>query len=211
MTESKRAKKKKKKQKRDEKICQRSLKKFILKHLGVSSRQQVSIYELGVEALISCGEIDNSCLYLGFKNIVKYHRDFIYKDTGKENKKLSSSNIEVIGYTSPSVAQSIGIKAIKDKSVSKMAGYSHPKLGTKEYSDFYQSKEWREIRYVVLLQGKGRCSCCGVSAKDGAILHVDHIKPRSRYPELELVLDNLQVLCGLCNTSKGAWDCTDWR
>lgn len=27
----------------------------------------------------------------------------------------------------------------------------------------------------------------------------------------KLVLDNLQVLCGMCNKGKGNWDQTDWR
>jgi 5-methylcytosine-specific restriction endonuclease McrA len=42
-------------------------------------------------------------------------------------------------------------------------------------------------------------------------LNVDHIKPRRRFPELSLDPDNLQVLCGNCNTGKGSWDTTDWR
>src|SRR5262249_39926358 len=39
----------------------------------------------------------------------------------------------------------------------------------------------------------------------------DHIKPRSKFPELELELGNLQVLCADCNLGKRAWDQTDWR
>lgn len=42
-------------------------------------------------------------------------------------------------------------------------------------------------------------------------MHVDHIKPRSKYPALELVLSNLQVLCEDCNLGKLAHDETDWR
>ena len=37
---------------------------------------------------------------------------------------------------------------------------------------------------------------------DGAKMHVDHIKPRSKYPRLELDFDNLQVLCEDCNLGK---------
>jgi hypothetical protein len=37
-------------------------------------------------------------------------------------------------------------------------------------------------------------------------LHVDHVKPRSKYPELALDLDNLQILCAACNTRKGDRD-----
>jgi hypothetical protein len=98
-----------------------------------------------------------------------------------------------------------------NSSASKMRQYSHKDLKKKNYSAFYRSDEWLRIRYLALKNTDGRCCCCGISAKDGAILHVDHIKPRSRYPELELDLDNLQILCQFCNTGKGAWDCTDWR
>ncbi|RYZ77711.1 MAG: hypothetical protein EOP05_00795 [Proteobacteria bacterium] len=33
-------------------------------------------------------------------------------------------------------------------------------------------------------------------------MHVDHIKPRSKYPHLELEFSNLQVLCRQCNFGK---------
>jgi 5-methylcytosine-specific restriction endonuclease McrA len=53
--------------------------------------------------------------------------------------------------------------------------------------------------------------CCGASAKDGIRIHVDHIKPRSKYPKIELDINNLQILCDDCNIGKGNWDETDWR
>lgn len=37
------------------------------------------------------------------------------------------------------------------------------------------------------------------------------MKPRSKYPELALDPDNLQVLCKACNLGKLAWDETDFR
>jgi 5-methylcytosine-specific restriction endonuclease McrA len=73
--------------------------------------------------------------------------------------------------------------------------------------DFYNSDAWRTLRYRALKQHGGKCQCCGRKGR----LHVDHIKPRSRFPELELELTNLQVLCEDCNLGKGAWDQTDWR
>lgn len=88
--------------------------------------------------------------------------------------------------------------------------YSHPELGTNEYSKFYSSTAWRQLRYLAL-KNAGGCQCCGAKASDGVQIHVDHIKPRSRYPELELSLDNIQVLCEDCNIGKGDWDNTDWR
>jgi len=78
-------------------------------------------------------------------------------------------------------------------------------------ADFYTSAAWRVIRYKALLRSSGRCQCCGSRPTPTAALHVDHIKPRSRYPHLALSLDNLQVLCSHCNLGKLAWDETDWR
>ncbi len=72
---------------------------------------------------------------------------------------------------------------------------------------FYSSKAWLELRYKAFQKNGRLCGVCG-SEKD---LQVDHIKPRKLYPELSLVIENLQILCKACNKGKGAWDETDWR
>ena len=77
--------------------------------------------------------------------------------------------------------------------------------------DFLQSYEWRRTRVHALRNNDGRCELCGRSKKDGIQLHVDHIKPRKKYPESALDVNNLQVLCNECNHGKGNWDETDWR
>lgn len=69
-------------------------------------------------------------------------------------------------------------------------------------SDFYRTREWRTIRFQVLNAGDGLCKLCGRGVKDGCIMHVDHILPRSKFPRLELQRDNLQVLCEDCNLGK---------
>ena len=89
--------------------------------------------------------------------------------------------------------------------------FSHPDLGKPEYKDFYKSANWKALRYLALTMNGGCCECCGARASDGVRLHVDHIKPRSRYQWLELRLDNLQILCEDCNMGKGSWDETDWK
>lgn len=83
---------------------------------------------------------------------------------------------------------------------------------TRAFKDsFYATYEWRQLRYRALKKYGSRCLCCGRSPKDGATMHVDHIKPRKQFPELAFELDNLQVLCAVCNHGKGNWDSTDWR
>lgn len=76
---------------------------------------------------------------------------------------------------------------------------------------FYSSPEWRSIRYRVLKSSSASCCCCGSKASPDVQLHVDHIKPRSIYPELALEFDNLQVLCCDCNLGKSNKHDDDWR
>lgn len=71
---------------------------------------------------------------------------------------------------------------------------------------FYKSEEWRMLSYRMRAFQR-ECLRCGSKHR----LVVDHIKPRSKYPELALEQSNLQVLCYSCNRSKGNWDETDYR
>jgi len=87
----------------------------------------------------------------------------------------------------------------------------HARVKAKSDDDFYSSKAWKTLRYQALKNNGGSCECCGARASDGVSLHVDHIKPRSRYPGLELDLSNMQILCQDCNIGKDNWDETDWR
>jgi len=77
---------------------------------------------------------------------------------------------------------------------------------------FYSSSSWVNLRYKVLKKYGARCQICGRTYReDGVKMHVDHIKPRSKYPELELDEGNLQILCEDCNLGKMARDEKDWR
>ena len=69
-------------------------------------------------------------------------------------------------------------------------------------TDFYRTQEWRSLRVEVLAESNRRCLLCGSSPEHGVTLHVDHIKPRSLFPELALEKNNLQVLCEDCNVGK---------
>lgn len=76
---------------------------------------------------------------------------------------------------------------------------------------FLKTYEWRSLRMLALKNQGARCQCCGATAANGVVIHVDHIKPRKTHPHLALCLDNLQVLCEACNHGKANWDTTDWR
>lgn len=79
--------------------------------------------------------------------------------------------------------------------------------GAKPQKDFYTSWEWAKLRFEVLKAYGAICMCCRATEN----LVVDHIKPRSRFPELEWNFDNLQVLCDQCNRGKSNDDYTDFR
>jgi 5-methylcytosine-specific restriction endonuclease McrA len=76
---------------------------------------------------------------------------------------------------------------------------------------FYDSPAWLRLRYQALKRRNACCDCCGARGSYSNPLQIDHIKPRSKYPDLQLEISNLQILCRDCNMGKGAWDETDWR
>lgn len=78
-------------------------------------------------------------------------------------------------------------------------------------ADFLETFEWRRLRMEALKLYGRRCMCCGATPESGAVMNVDHIKPRKVFPELALEIKNLQILCNACNHGKGNWDMTDWR
>ena len=85
------------------------------------------------------------------------------------------------------------------------------KKTVKPGTNFYRTKEWARLRYMAFERYGTQCMCCGGDQSDGVRLHVDHIKPIRHYPELALDIENLQILCALCNRGKGSEFETDWR
>lgn len=79
------------------------------------------------------------------------------------------------------------------------------------YDGFYETREWRALRYKALVMHGPTCQCCGATRGQGVVIHVDHVKPRSKFPALQLDIDNLQILCEACNLGKSNKDQTDWR
>lgn len=73
-------------------------------------------------------------------------------------------------------------------------------------TEFYSCWEWKTLRYEVLREFGPKCMLCGDFGN-----HIDHIKPRSKFPALELVRSNLQVLCEACNVGKSSIYTDDWR
>lgn len=77
--------------------------------------------------------------------------------------------------------------------------------------DFLSTYAWRNLRIKALNLYGRKCMCCGDTPENGAVMNVDHIKPRIRYPHLALDIRWLQILCGACNHGKGNELETDYR
>lgn len=122
------------------------------------------------------------------------HLNPMPKDTGSWDWKPQPQDIPVKKYS----------HSLKNKRKVKV---------TKQSSkQFYESPEWRSLRYRVLEKHSGECMLCGRSKrKHGVVIHVDHIKPKSKYPELALEYNNLQLLCEDCNLGKSNKYETDYR
>ena len=80
-----------------------------------------------------------------------------------------------------------------------------------ELLSFYDSWEWKRLRYDFLKDRCRRCQCCGATPESGAKIVVDHVKPIRFFWELRLDSCNLQILCDDCNMGKGSRDRSDWR
>lgn len=74
--------------------------------------------------------------------------------------------------------------------------------------NFYRSQAWLSLRYDVLRKYGPTCMLCKSTSSR---VNVDHIEPRKKRPDLELVFENLQVLCGPCNHGKLNRDNSDFR
>lgn len=146
--------------------------------------------------------------------------------TGSSQTSRISDVIQYYGYEVPYlehdrvelVNKIIFNRKLKDMPEGQRVKVFHGKVKArveKELSnrEFYASQPWQKLRYQALRLSDRRCQCCGFrpGPNEKGRLHVDHIKPRSKYPELALKLINLQILCDQCNQGKSNIYEDDWR
>jgi 5-methylcytosine-specific restriction endonuclease McrA len=166
------------------------LTRYCKSRLGYAGKPGVALYDLVCMAL----EVDGMPLPMGMssRQWVKLNVDHI---VGKNRtEKIKSCAV-----------QSVVVKP-KPETKSIRAG------GVDVASDaFLSTFQWRKVRMEALKKYGPRCQCCGATPATGAVMNVDHIKPRKKWPSLALDVNNLQVLCHDCNHGKGNWDDTDWR
>src|SRR5699024_10946000 len=76
----------------------------------------------------------------------------------------------------------------------------------RQYKRFYDSKEWKNLRYQVLLDCGFICEVCDI--KEATI--GDHIIPTKYRWDLRLVRSNVQGICPECHNKKTAEDQTKY-
>ena len=83
-------------------------------------------------------------------------------------------------------------------------------IGGSPSAVFYKTHEWRKFRYMFISCFGAKCMACGATPKQGAVIEVDHIRPRHLYPEIAFRPDNLQILCEDCHAGKGQGYTDSW-
>lgn len=121
------------------------------------------------------------------KRVCKICRRGNYVPRDMENKHIHLSAKEISKTQASLEIQKRKIDLIQNKMKEKFG------------DTFYTTRRWLMLRYEVLQENGAVCSMCGSTQKP---MHVDHIRPRSKYPELALEKSNLQVLCKDCNLGK---------
>lgn len=171
-------------------IPDRRVFQYIRSRLGFAGQNGVSIYGLATAALKQDGKhkpVDMNEKQWTFENAA-----YIMSQTTPKPKKQ------------PTILPKTSNQQIAEQ------------IRSAKYKDFTDNKflmtfDWRQLRMKVIKHYGAKCMCCGATPETGAVINVDHIKPRKTHPELALSFENLQVLCDACNHGKGNWDTTDWR
>ncbi len=202
------------------KLGQSRIHKYAKSRVGFSCRTGVSPYQVACTALEKDGRPQPSATT--WKSWVLKNADYILSEVAKlppeEKAKPKKQSPEFIAKIALAAAKRRGGRLV-DKSPdpiqktpeSRVKAFHSRSILDPVSDEFLSSFEWRSLRMMALKQHGATCQCCGASPKTGAVMHVDHIKPRKLFPQLALDLNNLQVLCGECNHGKGNWDQTDWR
>lgn len=191
-------------------------------HLGRGSEHNTSLFSLAANALEKLGVrrpliADNKSRVYSQKNLdrafVNANAQYLNELYPECKEKVSRDNANAKKYVWGGCGENlVSISAQKEKTESFDVTQANPVGEVDVTGDaFLKTYKWRQLRMMAIKLHGPRCQCCGASAETGAVINVDHIKPRRQFPELALVLDNLQVLCADCNHGKGNWDRTDWR
>ena len=63
----------------------------------------------------------------------------------------------------------------------------------------------RDVKSSLMQEAHGKCVYCESRVRDVAYGEIDHIKPKSRFPDLRRDYDNLAFCCQMCNNAKSSY------
>lgn len=126
-------------------------------------------------------------------------RGYEYSDEHKERIRLSKL---VNGFKGPMYGKrhSEVTKARKRQIAIEKNHGLHFKNGIGEDSANWKGGKESYQKWQALKRDDYTCKVCGL--RDEEIVVADHIKPKSMYPELTCVLENIQILCPNCHARK---------
>lgn len=94
------------------------------------------------------------------------------------------------------------VKTMDNKLGKKASNYKYDQSKRNlESKAFYNSKEWIKCRKMVLMRDRYLCRECFKKKKIVKADVVHHIKELVDYPELALILNNLESLCHACHNN----------
>lgn len=115
------------------------------------------------------------------------------------------NNIDYLEFIDPKKRKNIDLKNYRKLYNEK--GRIYRKTGRVPRAFSKKDKRWQELRKTIFHVYGKRCMKCGTNKKS----QIDHILPKSKFPEGAYSLENLQVLCAPCNKIKSNTDFTDYR
>lgn len=98
------------------------------------------------------------------------------------------------------MAESPQAKRKRQQKVYNSKSYKDP-----EAQRAVHTKRWQNTRREIIVADGGECQRCRIifNRHESNDLQVHHIKPRTQFPELTFVNDNLITLCRICNLTLG--------
>ena len=110
------------------------------------------------------------------------------------------------GLSSTTVGEMFGVSSVSVRNVLKRNGINirtqseaQPrKIGSA--SQRWKGGSWLWVRKQIVIRDDYTCQICGL--REPEIMMVDHILPKSMYPELKLKMNNLITLCPNCHARK---------
>ena len=91
----------------------------------------------------------------------------------------------------------------------QMAHYLAARLAGANIKPYATKYRDRRIKDVILAETNEKCAYCEAKCMDVDFGNVEHIRPKSKFPERMLDYQNLTLACRQCNTWKGNEDYDD--